>query len=113
MRAQPTALELMADIEAKGYALTLDARTTAQKWVTGRNLFMGITGPGGVSVRNAYGPIAIELPLRAGHALDWTAADGGYVASYSEALRDTVKRGAIRRSSTFYQAMRVLAQLAK
>ena len=111
--APPSAIELLDAIENKGFALTLEARGTAQKWVTGRNLFMGVTCPNGLTLRDAYGTVAVEIPLRAGYKLDWTTDEGGPAATLAQALRTTVKRGSVRRNSTLYQAIRVLAELVQ
>lgn len=108
----PSAVEMLDAIEGKGFALTLEARGTSQKWITGKNLFMGIENRHGIAVRNAYGPVALEIPLRLGDKLNWTALDGSQVDSLSQALRNTVKRGLVRRGSHFYNAICMVAPLA-
>lgn len=110
---EPSSAEILDAIEGKGYALTLEARRTAQKWVTGKNLFMGIVGPDGTAVRNAYGEVALEVPLRVGQKLNWYSEDGRQVANLSQALRNTVKRGLVRRGSHLHSAMGVLALLVQ
>jgi hypothetical protein len=113
MTALPSAKEILDAIEGKGYALTLELRGTAHKWVSGKNLFMGITDSNGMRVRDAYGPVAVEMSLRVGSNLNWTAESGAQVSDHTQALRNTVQRGSVRRSSTIYNAMRILAQLAR
>lgn len=107
--AQPSALELLTAIESKGFTLTLDVRTTPQKWITGKNLFMGITGENGVPVRGAYGPIVLEMPLRVAAKLKWELGDGSQTSSHLEAFRNTVKSGLVRRSSHLHRAMLTLS----
>jgi hypothetical protein len=109
----PSALDLLNTIEGKGCALTLEARGTAQKWVTGQNLFMGLQDRCGLTIRNAYGPISIEMPLHVRNKLDWQAEDGTQVTGLPQALIITVKRGLVRRGSHIYNALSTLALLAR
>lgn len=113
MTGAPSALEILQSLERAGFALTLEARGTAQKWITGKNLFMGLTDPKGLCVRDAYGMVAIEVPLRAGACLVWVGADGEQLASLSQALRATILSGKVRRNSHFYGALSLLAPLAR
>lgn len=108
-----SALELLNTIESKGFALTLEEKGTAQKWVTGKNLFMGLVDPNGLLVRNAYGPVAMEMPLRVSSRLNWQTDTGSIAANASEALRNTVKHGLVRRSSHLHSAMLALSSLCK
>jgi len=110
---RPSALAILETIEARGYSLTLELRGTAQKWVTGRNLFMGICAPSGLHVRNAYGPISIEMPLRVAADLNWHGASGEQLADHAQALRNTIRSGKVRRNSHIYRALVCVAQWAR
>src|ERR1043166_6113554 len=97
MSESPTAIEILDAIERKGFALTLEVRGTSQKWVTGKNLFMGMNDPHGLRVRDACGPLSIEMPLRVGGVLSWEGEAGERLDNHTQALRHTIKAGKVRR----------------
>ena len=109
----PSTKELLSAIESKGFRLTLELRGTAQKWVTGKNYFMGLTGPNGLAVSNAYGPIEFECPRAIDKQLVWVTEGNGNVASASEALVLAIRGGRIRRYSIVYNAVAVLVGFAR
>lgn len=113
MSHQPSALAILECVEAKGYSLTLERLPTKQKWITGKNLFMGICAPGGLTVRDAYGAFLIEMPLRVGDGLDWVDETGAHVPDYTQALKNTIKRGKVRRGSILYNTLASIAQMAR
>lgn len=109
----PSALEILVSVETKGYSLTLERLPTSKKWITGKNLFMGICAPDGLTVRDAYGVFLVEMPLHVGDGLDWVDETGAHVSDYSQALKNTIKRGKVRRSSIIYNTMLFVSQFAK
>lgn len=112
MNSSPTAVELLESVEREGFSLTLELRGTSRKWITGKNLFMGVVDRYGVSVRDAYGPVVMEIPLRVGQCLVWVDAHGERLSSLTKALRNTIVSGRVRRNSHLYGAMSVLVPIA-
>ncbi len=110
---QPSAIDLLDAIEARGFALTLELRCTAKKWASGQNLFLGLLGANGLPVRNAYGAIEIEMPRRVGDRLAWAADDGQRATTLSQALRITLRRGLVRRGSHIHNALQALTPFAR
>ncbi len=109
----PSAIEILQTIEDKGFRLTLEERGTAQKWVTGRNLFLGLLDPHGMTVRDAYGRVSVEIPLAVRDMLLWMADDGTELVALDQALANTIRLGRIRRNSALYNALLMLAPLAR
>lgn len=109
--AQPTALALLQQVESLGYSVSLELGGTAHKWVTGKNLFVGACAPGGLTLRDSYGPVRIEVDLRAAGCLLWQSQGGEQARTHSEALRNTIMAGKVRRNSALYRALALLARL--
>lgn len=107
----PTAQDLLHQVESNGYEVTLELRGTAQKWVTGKNLFIGACERGGLTLRDAYGPVSLELDLQAGRCLRWQSEDGEQATTHGQALRNAIMAGKVRRNSAMYRGLQLVARL--
>jgi hypothetical protein len=96
-----------------GYEVTLEVRGTAQKWVTGKNLFLGARERGGLALRDSYGLVAVEVDLQAGRCLVWQGAAGEQASTHGQALRNTIMAGKVRRNSAMYGGLKLVAQLVQ
>ncbi|WP_342133630.1 hypothetical protein [Hydrogenophaga sp. OTU3427] len=105
----PTAQALLQQVQAHGYVVTLELRGTAQKWVSGKNLFMGARESGGLTLCDLYGPVAVELDLQAGRCLRWQSEAGERAANHSQALCNAILAGKVRRNSAVYLALQTIA----
>ena len=107
----PSAHALLAQVQALGYSVTLELRGTTQKWVNGKNLFIGACTPGGLDLRDAYGPVPLEIDLQAGRCLRWQSETGEQAQTHSQALRNAIMAGKVRRNSALYWGLHAIAQL--
>jgi len=104
---------MLEQIESGGYSVTLEMRGTAHKWVTGKNLFIGACERGGLTLRDSYGPVAVEVDLKASACLLWQTEDGEQARTHGQALRNAIMAGKVRRNSAMYRGLHLVAQLVQ
>lgn len=109
----PSAQDLLHLVESVGYEVTLEVRGTAQKWVTGKNLFLGACERGGLTLRDGYGPVAVEVDLQAGRCLLWQSPAGEQARTHGQALRNAIMAGKVRRNSAMYRGLALVGQLVQ